>query len=98
MTATPEDIARARGMRRYTPPKRTGKTPEAKVLTACIKYLERLGFYVLRTSAGLTEFGGRKMQIGRAGGHDLTCCAPNGRYVSVEVKSATGTPSPAQIR
>lgn len=83
---------------RYTPPKRSGKTPEAKVAAACVKWLELLDFYVLRTGAGMVEFDGRKVQVGRAGGHDYTCCAPNGRYVSMEVKSATGAPSPAQLR
>jgi hypothetical protein len=79
-------------------PKRRGPTPEAKVLADCTAYLEQCGFYVLRTSAALAIFGDRKMQVGRAGGHDITACSPSGRFVSVETKSAKGTPTPAQLR
>lgn len=83
-------------------PKRSGKTPEAKVADACVKWLELLDFYVLRTGAGMVEFDpartGRKVAVGRKGGHDYTCCSPNGRFVSMEVKSATGKPSEAQLR
>lgn len=81
-----------------TPKKRSGKTPEAKVSAAIDTYLKQLDFYVLRTSAGMAEIDGRKMSIGRAGTHDRTCCAPNGAYVSIEIKSAIGTPTPAQLR
>jgi len=79
-------------------PKRTGKTPEAKVSDAIDDYLTELDFYVIRTSAGFTRIEDRAIQIGRKGQHDRTCCAPNGRFVSIEIKSATGTPSPAQLR
>lgn len=81
-----------------TPKKRSGPTPEAKVAAACVKWLELLDFYVLRTGAGMMEIDGRRIAVGRKGGHDYTCCAPNGRFVSVEVKSATGTASDAQKR
>lgn len=81
-----------------TPKKRSGTTPEAKVSNAIDRYLKQLGFYVLRTSAGMAEIDGRKMSIGRAGTHDRTCCAPGGCYVSIEIKSAAGTPTPAQLR
>jgi hypothetical protein len=60
--------------------------------------LELCGFYVLRTSAGMVTIDGRAVAIGRKGGHDYTCCAPNGSFVSVETKSATGKASPAQLR
>lgn len=79
-------------------PKRSGQTPEAKVASACVKYLESLDFYVLRTGAGLIDIDGRKVAVGRKGGHDYTCCSPDGKFVSVEIKSATGKPSEAQLR
>ena len=85
-------------LRISSPKKRTGQTPEAKVAKACIAWLKLCGFYVLRTGAGMVDIGGRKIAIGRAGGHDYTCCAPNGRYVSVETKSMSGKPSAAQLR
>ena len=99
-TDDPIAITNARSqptIRKAQPKKRSGKTPEAKVSEACDALLEKLGFYVIRTSAGLTDFDGRKMQIGRKGQHDRTCCAPDGRFVSIELKSATGTPSDAQL-
>lgn len=78
--------------------KRKGATPEAKVSAQIDKYLAKLGFYVLRTSAGMATIDGRKIQMGRAGTHDRTCCAPNGHYVSIEIKSETGAPTDAQLR
>ena len=81
-----------------SPKKRSGTTPEAKVAADCVKYLEKLDFYILRTGAGLINIDGRKIAVGRKGGHDYTCCAPNGKFVSIEVKSATGKPSDAQLR
>lgn len=94
----PTDYERSYVPLNRTPKKRSGATPEAKVASACVKYLEQLDFYVLRTGAGLIEIDGRKVSVGRKGGHDYTCCAPNGRFVSMEVKSATGKPSEAQLR
>jgi hypothetical protein len=84
--------------RRQAKPKRPGATPEAKVAKAIDSYLEQLDFYVLRTSAGMAQIGDRKMSMGRVGTHDRTCCAPNGRFVSIEIKSAAGSPSDAQLR
>lgn len=84
--------------RNKTPQKRRGKTPEAKVADACVKWLEKLGFYVLRTGSGMVTIGGRKIRFGRKGGHDYTCCAPNGRYVSMETKSEDGEPTHDQLR
>jgi len=83
---------------RQAKPIRRGATPEAKVSKAIDDYLALLDFYVLRTSAGMAQIEGRKMSMGRVGTHDRTCCAPNGRYVSVEIKSAKGSPSTAQLR
>ena len=75
-----------------------GQTPEAKVASACVAWLELCEFYVLRTGSGVVTIEGRRMAVGRAGGHDYTCCAPNGAFVSVETKSAAGKASPAQLR
>ena len=80
-----------------TAKKRSGMTPEAKVLKACIKYLEDLDCYVLRTSAGFTSFEGRKMAIGRAGLPDILACKM-GRFIAVECKAPGGRVSEAQQR
>lgn len=80
-----------------TPKKRSGKTPEAKVLKACIAYLESLDCYVLRTSAGVASIDGRTMAIGRAGLPDILVCK-NGRFIAIECKAEKGTVSDAQQR
>lgn len=74
---------------RAEPSKRSGKTPEAKVSAAIDRYLKSIGALNLRTSAGVAQFGERKMMIGAAGTSDRTCCI-RGRFVAIEIKSATG--------
>lgn len=69
--------------------KRTGMTPEAKVSKANDRYLATLPCMVLRTSAGMTEIGGRKIRIGKAGTSDKTILFPGGRWVSLEEKATT---------
>lgn len=95
---TTEAQKRRDAQRPKTATKRSGKTPEAKVSAQIDKYLERLDFYVLRTSAGMTEIEGRKFSFGRAGTHDRTCCAPGGYYVSIEIKSRSGKAKANQLR
>lgn len=79
------------------PKKRSGSTPEAKVLKACIAYLEDIGCYVSRTGAGLINVEGRTISMGRTGGLDLTCCTPHGCYLAVDAKSTKGKSSAAQL-
>ena len=83
--------------RRQAKPKRKGATPEAKVLKACIAYLESLDCYTLRTSSGFTNFGDRSVTMGRAGLPDILCCKA-GRFIAVECKADRGTVSEAQAR
>lgn len=83
-----------------TAKKRTGKTPEAKVSAAIDRYLTRIGALALRTSAGLAEIEGRKIQIGQKGTSDRTVCLPsvNGApaaFCAIEIKATTGL-TPAQ--
>lgn len=85
-------------LNRSAKPQRSGATPEAKIAKQIDDYLKLLDFYVLRTSAGMAEIDGRTIALGRKGTHDRTCCAPNGRYVSIEIKSAKGSATPAQLR
>lgn len=81
----------------HKPPakKRQGKTPEAKVSAAIDRYLAKIGALALRTSAGLVEVEGRKIQIGQAGVSDRTVLLPGGFWASVEIK-ATTKPTKAQ--
>jgi hypothetical protein len=99
MTATPDEIARARGMRRYNPPKRSGKTPEAKVSGKVDDYLKELGCINIRTNSGSwQDDAGHWIMGSKAGTSDKTCCLPNGRFCAVETKSAKGKLSEAQER
>ena len=77
-------------------PKR-GTTPEAKVSVACDRYLALLPCLPLRTSAGLIEIDGRKIQMGRAGVSDRSVLFEGGVWVSIEIKATTGL-SDAQKR
>lgn len=93
---TPEEIkAAARSSHKamyHKPPtkKRTGKTPEAKVSAAIDRYLTKIGALSLRTSAGLAEIEGRKIQIGQRGTSDRVCCIAS-VFVAVEIKATTRT-------
>lgn len=80
------------------PTKRKGKTPEAKVKADVEKYLATIGALSLRTGAGLMVVGDRKFSMGRSGCSDLTVLLPGGLWLSVETKSASGTPSDLQRR
>lgn len=92
---TPDDIkvhaqAAHRAMYHKPPTKpRKGKTPEAKVSAAIDRYLAKIGALVLRTSAGLAEIEGRKIQIGQKGVSDRTVLLPGGFWLSVEAKATT---------
>lgn len=79
---------------RASKPKR-GATPEAKVTAEIKRYLKKIDAHVLRTGAGLATFGDRTVQIGAVGCSDLTCCI-RGRFIAIEIKSATGKTTPAQ--
>lgn len=78
--------------------KRTGKTPEAKVKAEVERYLAKIGALSLRTGAGLMVVGDRKFSMGRSGCSDLTVLLPGGLWMSIETKSASGTPSDLQRR
>lgn len=98
---TPEEIKAAaisshRAMYHKPEPKlRKGKTPEAKVSAAIDRYLAKIGALSLRTSAGLAEIEGRKIQMGQRGTSDRTVCLPGGYWASIEIK-ATTKPTEAQ--
>jgi hypothetical protein len=98
---TPEQIeARARHAAMYpkAKPKRTGKTPEAKVKAEVERGLAKIGALVLRTGAGLMVVGDRKFSIGRTGGSDLTALLPGGWWLSVETKAGHGKLTDLQRR
>lgn len=83
---------------RYTPPKRKGPTPEAKVSAAIDRYLKKLGVINIRTNAGAWQDDQGNVIMGaKAGTSDKTCCIA-GRFVAVECKAEKGKQSEAQAR
>ena len=70
------------------------KTIQARV----VKWLERHGFFVWRNSTGTFRQGDRYVQCGIPGQADITGILPGGRRLEVEVKTATGRASKAQLR
>lgn len=69
------------------PAKKKYKKPEGNIQKDCTEYMERLGFIVLRTNAGVvkTEAGNYFHGI-QDGGADLHCCAW-GWFLAVETKA-----------
>lgn len=79
-------------------PKKTYKKPEALVSTACDAYLKLLGVLTIRANAGSwADDQGHMIMGAKAGTADKILCMPgSGRFVALEIKSATGTQSDAQ--
>lgn len=75
---------------RYSPPKRKGSTPEAKVSAAVDRYLKKIRAINLRTNAGYwqDEKGNTIMGV-KAGTADKHCCLPGGYFVAIECKATT---------
>lgn len=81
---------------RYTPPKRTGKTPEAKVTAECDRYLNLIGALCIRANAGSwADESGHMIMGAKAGTSDKIVCL-NGRFIALELKAAGGVQSDAQ--
>lgn len=74
------------------------RTPETKLQSKIIKWLEEHGAIVLRTNSGVfTGESGNRVQGTAAGTSDLTCCW-RGRFVAIEVKAENGTTTDKQER
>ena len=86
----------AHAMRRHDPPKRTGKTPEAKITAECDRYLKLIGVLNIRANAGAwQDDAGHMIQGAKAGTSDKILCVA-GRFVALELKAAKGVQSEAQ--
>jgi hypothetical protein len=70
---------------------------ENVVQRACIELLERLGWLVYRSNAGVAMRGGRHIQLGPAGWPDLTTFGPGGRCLLVECKAPGEELRPSQV-
>lgn len=68
-------------------------------MNACMIALSKAGALVFRNNVGvLKDASGRPIRYGLAvGSPDIVGIAPDGRFLGVEVKTATGKASPAQV-
>ena len=72
-------------------------TPEGRIKTACLRYLERRGFFVWNNPSGAVRIApDRWLHFGRKGSSDIIGLLPDGRFLAVEVKSDHGRISPEQ--
>ena len=73
---------------------------EANVQGDCMIALSEAGCVIWRNNTGvLPDKTGRPIRFGLCvGGSDLIGIAPDGKFLAVEVKSAIGQPTDAQVR
>lgn len=82
---------------RYSPPKRTTRTPEAKVKAQVDAYLKKIGAINIRTNAGSwSDDNGNTIMGAKAGTSDHTCCLPGGAFCAIEDKAEKGRQSDPQ--
>ena len=68
-----------------------GKTPEGRVKTAILRYLERRGIFAWNHPSGAVRIApDRWVSFGKKGSSDILGCLPDGRFLAVEVKTPTG--------
>lgn len=75
-------------------------TAETNIMNACMVALSAAGCLVWRNNVGvLKDASGRPIRYGLCvGSADLIGVAPDGKFLAVEVKTATGRTSEAQDR
>ena len=80
------------------PTKRTNDRPEAAALCEVLKALNAhpAVCWVERMNSGAARVGGRFIRFGWPGCSDVIGQLRDGRFLAVEVKAATGRPSPEQ--
>jgi hypothetical protein len=72
-------------------------TPESRVKSAILRYLERRGFYAWNNATGKIRIApDRWISFGKKGSADILGCLPDGRFLAVEVKAPHGRLSPEQ--
>ena len=77
---------------------RDGNTREAPVLHACLKWLHTRGVFVWRNNSGTAWINGQPVSFGYPGSADILGILPDGRFLAVECKSATGRQSDKQVK
>jgi hypothetical protein len=73
--------------------------PESKLMHQIMAALSEKGCFVLRTNSGVYyDSQGNRITIGFKGLSDLVGFRPDGKFFALEIKTATGRPSPEQIK
>lgn len=73
--------------------------PESKLMHRIAAALSEHGCFVLRTNSGVYyDSQGNRITIGFKGLSDLVGFRPDGKFFALEIKTATGRPSPEQIK
>ena len=72
-------------------------TPEGRIKTAILRYLERRGFFAWNNPTGAVRIApNRWVSFGKKGSADILGCLPDGRFLAIEVKAPHGRLSPEQ--
>jgi hypothetical protein len=73
-------------------------TPEGRIKAACLRYLERRGFFAWNNPSGAVRIApDRWVHFGKKGSADILGCLPDGRFLAVECKSRSGRLSLEQL-
>jgi hypothetical protein len=72
-------------------------TPEGRIKSACLRYLERRHIKAWNNPTGATQIRpGQWLRFGQKGSADILGCLPDGRFLAVECKAGRGRLSPEQ--
>lgn len=76
--------------------KRRKGSSEAPVLHDCLRYLKKRGIFAWRNNSGTLWTNGQPVSFGYPGSPDIIGILPDGTFLGVECKSATGRQSEKQ--
>ena len=72
-------------------------TPEGRIKAACLKYLDRRGFFAWNNPTGAVQVRpGQWLRFGKVGSADIIGVLPGGRFLAIEVKAPGGQLIPEQ--
>lgn len=70
--------------------------PENEVKNACLRWLHERGIFAWRNNTGMAWIGDHPIRFGLKGSADIIGLLPDGRFLAVEAKAASGRQSPDQ--
>jgi hypothetical protein len=72
-------------------------TPEGRIKSACLRYLEKRRILAWNNPSGAVHIApDRWVRFGKKGSSDLLGCLPGGRFLAIETKAERGRLSPEQ--